>query len=112
MTQYISGLEGEDKAAGYLRERGFDIVKKRFRSPHGEIDLIAKKGKTLYFVEVKYRPNSKLGSGMSSITRDKKTRLISAAKTYLGTNPAPWRLAYLEITRAGIFFSDDVLREN
>ncbi|MDI9520073.1 MAG: YraN family protein [Bacillota bacterium] len=112
MSQYVSGLEGEDRAADYLIQRGFMILQKRFRSAHGEVDLIAKKGNVLYFVEVKYRPQSPLGSGMRSITKDKKARLISAAKAYLKDKPSKFKLAYLEITRAGVFFSDDVLNEN
>lgn len=113
MTQrYLSGLEGEGKATEYLKSRGFQLVQSRFKSRHGEVDLIARKEGILYFIEVKYRPDSRLGSGLMSITAEKKLRLMDAAGVYLIDHPGTWRLSYLEITRAGVYFVEDVLHEN
>ncbi len=111
MSQYKIGLEGERKAAQYLKKQGFRLQKQRFKSRHGEIDLIAKKGNHLYFIEVKHRPNARLGEGLKTITQDKRRRLLEAARAYLSNKPAPWHLAYLEITRAGILLYEDVLHE-
>jgi|LSQX01.1.fsa_nt_gb putative endonuclease len=111
MSQYEIGLEGERKAARYLRKRGFQLQKQRFKSRHGEIDLIAKKGNHLYFIEVKHRPNARLGEGLQTITQDKRRRLLEAARAYLSNKPASWHLAYIEITRAGILLYEDVLHE-
>ncbi len=111
MSHYESGLAGETLAEQYLLVRGFTLIARRFRSPHGEIDLVMKKGGVLFFVEVKYRPNSPLGAGLCSITRVKKARLQGAAKAYLKDSPAKYKLSYLEITRAGVHFTPDVLHE-
>jgi putative endonuclease len=112
MSQYRAGLIGEQLAEQYLLKLGFKLVDRRFRSRHGEVDLIASKGKTLHFIEVKYRPDSRLGSGLSVITPVKKRRLLDSIKVYLGRKPQTWQLSYLEITRAGILFKADVLHEN
>lgn len=111
MSRYLSGLAGEEQAAQYLVKQGFSLVTRRFKSRNGEIDLIAKRGNLLYFIEVKYRPEGRLGSGMEAITPIKQRRLLDAAHAYLAQHPAPWRLAYLEITRAGILLREDVLHE-
>lgn len=111
MSQFESGLKGEALAEAYLKRQGYSLLKKRFRSRHGEVDLIAKRGNLLYFIEVKYRPQGRLGSGIGAITPQKQRRLLDAVHAYLGKSPGPWRLAYLEITRAGILFREDVLHE-
>lgn len=112
MSQYTAGLTGEKLAEEYLLKLGYKLVERRFRSRHGEVDLIARKGKTLHFIEVKYRPDSRLGSGLSGITPAKKRHLMDSVKAYLGKKPQTWQLSYLEITRAGIQFRADVLHEN
>jgi len=112
MSQYDLGLKGERLAEAYLKEKGFAIRKRRLRTWGGEVDLIASRQGILYFIEVKYRPDGRLGSGLISISPRKKQSLLSAAGEYLAKTPSPWRLAYLEITRAGIRFHEDVLHEN
>lgn len=111
MSRFESGLKGEELAENYLKQKGYTLLEKRFRSRHGEVDLIAKRGNLLYFIEVKYRPNGRLGSGIEAITLQKQRRLLDAVHAYLAKKPRPWRLAYLEITRAGILFREDVLHE-
>lgn len=112
MSQYGLGLEGEKRAEAYLLGRGYRIVQRRYRTSHGEIDLIAVKNRVTCFVEVKYRPSARLGDGLAAIGTDKQNRLRSAARDYLAGHPAAWQLAYLEITRAGILFREDILHEN
>ncbi|NLW21027.1 MAG: YraN family protein [Clostridiales bacterium] len=112
MRQYELGLEGERLAEDYLRLRGFRVLARRYRSPHGEIDLVASKGRLLYFVEVKYRRAGRLGEGLMGISPQKRAHLKQAIRHYLQRGPRPYRLAYLEITRAGILFKEDVLHEN
>lgn len=112
MSQYELGLEGELIAEQYLKDQGYRILEKRMRGRHGEVDLLAEKHRVLYFVEVKYRPKGRLGTGMASISKRKKDMLQSVIRAYLNGKPRAWRLAYLEITRSGILFHDDVLHEN
>jgi len=112
VSQYQKGLEGEQLAEEYLGLRGFQVVKRRHRSRHGEIDLIAKKGGLLYFIEVKYRAEGRLGEGLAGITPQKRVRMKDAIRDYLAGSPRAYRLACLEITRAGILLREDVLHEN
>lgn len=112
MSQYSLGLQGEKLAEAYLAERGYRILERRYKTRHGEIDLVAVKNRVLCFVEVKYRPGSRLGGGLEAIGAAKQMRLRSAARAYLMDHPAQWQLAYLEVTRAGILFREDILHEN
>ena len=111
MTQHDTGLAGEEMAAAYLRARGLKIVQTRFRTRHGELDLVARDRGTLCFIEVKYRPEGRLGSGLESITPDKRRKLRGAVSAYLKDRPEPYRIGYLEITRAGVLYYDDILHE-
>ncbi|MCI4462710.1 MAG: YraN family protein [Caldisericum sp.] len=65
------GKEGEDIGARYLQNNGFKIVERNFRTPFGEIDIIARKGKKLYFVEVKTRTSSEYGRGVEAVNKRK-----------------------------------------
>lgn len=111
MNQYQRGLEGERLAADYLKKHGFVIQQTRYRMRHGEIDLIAKDGDTLCFIEVKYRPAGRLGDGLGSITPGKRENMRKAINEYIQKHPCRYRMGCLEITRAGILYFDDVLHE-
>lgn len=112
MTGHQTGLLGELLAAEYLSRQGLRILKTRFRTVHGEIDIIARDRDVLCFIEVKYRPEGRLGSGLDSITRDKRIKLKNAVRVYLSAKPAPYRIGCLEITRAGVLYFPDILHEN
>jgi len=77
------GKVGENLACNYLVKNGYKIIERNFRSKFGEIDIVALDGKTLCFVEVKWRKNSNFGSGLDSISFRKKQKIILAAKQYL-----------------------------
>lgn len=82
---YQKGLDAEDGAARVLRSRGFDILGRRFRSPSGEIDLIASDGSRLAFVEVKARRT--LGEAAWSVTPRQQKRIAAAADHWLQCFP-------------------------
>lgn len=97
------GLLGEWKAERFLKKQGMRILHRRYQTPHGEIDLIAKDGPVLIFVEVKYRPKGHMGDGIQAIDQQKKKRLRYAARYYLQSNgQQALRFDALEITAAGI----------
>lgn len=97
------GLFGEWKAEHFLKKQGMRIAARRFRTPNGEIDLIAKDGETLVFVEVKYRPTGHIGDGAAAIDGKKKKHLRFAANYYLQAHPAAaFRFDVVEITACGI----------
>jgi putative endonuclease len=78
-----SGARAESIAAEFLMRRGLAIVGRNFRTRAGEIDLIARDGATLVFVEVRMRRSQRFGGALESIPAAKRARLVTAAKGYL-----------------------------
>lgn len=83
MTRREIGNTGEDFTAEALRKNGFEIIERNFRIRGGEIDIIAKKGSILHFVEVKTRKSGALTTGDDAVNARKRELLIRAAKEYL-----------------------------
>jgi len=79
------GSQAEMLAADYLMHHGLTIVARNFRTRFGEIDLIARDGSTLVFVEVRMRSSGGFGGGLESITAAKRARIVKAANGYLAT---------------------------
>lgn len=77
------GQQAEDLAAAFLQRQGLTIVERNFRVRGGEIDLVARQGSTLVFVEVRLRSRADFGGAAASITAQKQARLIRAAEHYL-----------------------------
>jgi putative endonuclease len=86
-ARHGDGRAAEALAALHLRERGLAIVERNVRSRHGEIDLVARDGATLVFVEVRLRRPGRYGGAAASITGAKRTRMIAAAREYLARLP-------------------------
>lgn len=82
---YHKGRQAEEQAASILARRGYRILSRRYRSPAGEIDLIASKGRHLAFVEVKARRN--LYDAAWSITLRQQRRIADAAGYWLQNFP-------------------------
>lgn len=74
---------GERIAATYLIQKGFEILSAKYRTKIGEIDLIARKGKLLVFVEVKTRKTKVYGRGFESVNYKKQQTLRRVATQYL-----------------------------
>lgn len=77
------GREAEAFAAAYLQQHGLRIVNKNWRCRFGEIDLVARDGDCLVFVEVRARSSRNFGGAAESIDAAKRSRLIAAANLYL-----------------------------
>lgn len=77
------GKTGEDLACEELRRRGYAILARRFRTRVGELDIIARDGRTLVFVEVKARGSLRCGSGEEAVTWRKRRRMMLMAQEYL-----------------------------
>src|SRR5262245_58211166 len=77
------GKAGEEAAVQYLRQHGYRILERNYRCRFGEIDLIARDGSMLAFVEVKTRRSQKYGSPAAAVTFQKQRHLIKASQTYL-----------------------------
>ena len=77
------GRYAEDLAAEFLQRRGLALVARNYRCRFGEIDLIARDGNTLVFVEVRMRASASFGGAAASITGAKRGKLVRAARHYL-----------------------------
>jgi putative endonuclease len=83
------GRDSEAEAARYLQRAGYRIVARNYRTPFGEIDLVAYDGAVLAFIEVKARRSERFGTPQAAVTADKRRRLTRVALTYLaGLRPA------------------------
>lgn len=92
------GTWGETVAAEFLLQRGYVIVAQNFRTPYGEIDLIARQGDITIFVEVKTRTSNTMGLPEESITPRKRQHMISAAEYYAAESAIDhWQIDVLSI---------------
>ncbi|MBQ1351254.1 MAG: YraN family protein [Oscillospiraceae bacterium] len=76
------GNWGEEVAAQYLMQHGYQIIARQYRTRQGEIDLIVQKREILAFVEVKLRKNASFAAAAEAVTKRKKERLLLAAQMY------------------------------
>lgn len=79
----ILGESGEELACRELAARGYAILERRYRTRHGEIDIVAKHGDTVVFVEVKMKSSPHCGIAAESVTRWKQQRVVHMAVDYL-----------------------------
>lgn len=77
------GAKYEELAAEYLQKQGFQILQRNFSSRFGEIDLIAREGRYLVFVEVKYRAPNSSGHPLEAVDVRKQRRIGKTADFYL-----------------------------
>lgn len=82
-----NGAWGERVAASFLRRRFYRVIETGYRSRFGEIDIIARKGKFLVFVEVKLRKSDRFAQAMEFVDAHKQNRLIQTSSMYLAENP-------------------------
>jgi len=78
-----SGQRGESLAAWYLKKNGYKIIEQNYRTPLGEIDIIAKDKKTIVFVEVKSRQSIRYGNPKWAVTPKKQRKVSMVALQYL-----------------------------
>ena len=74
---------GEDLACRELRRRGYDVLARRYRTRHGEIDIIARDRQAIVFIEVKARQDDRFGGGAASVTVWKQRRVARMATDFL-----------------------------
>lgn len=89
MNNRAVGTSREQEAAKFLRKQGYVLLEKNFRCKIGEIDLIAKDGAYLCFIEVKYRATSTKGFPAESITPTKIHRITRTAQFYMLLHQLP-----------------------
>ena len=77
------GKTGEDLACAELERHGYAIVARRYRRRGGELDIIARDGKTMVFVEVKAREGRAFGEASEAVTAHKRQKITQLALDYL-----------------------------
>jgi len=100
------GDRGEDRAATFLRQEGYRILERNYRCPLGEMDIIARDGKTIVFIEVKTRSSDRFGSPQAAIGPQKQRRMTAIALCYLKGKgwlgmPARFDVAAVRLDAAG-----------
>jgi putative endonuclease len=85
IAAFRTGLSAESRAAAYLIAKGFRILSRRWKSPLGEIDIVARRRGLLIFVEVKARAT--LDEAAEAVTQRQQRRIAQAAEVWLAANP-------------------------
>jgi len=81
---HLFGKAAEVAAEGHLRRKGFQILDRNVRYANGELDIVARDGDTVVFVEVKARRSEEFGGASYAVTPKKERKLIQLAAQYLG----------------------------
>lgn len=100
MSTRAFGNQGEDLACDYLRKIGYQIIQRNYLIRGGEVDIIAKDGEYLVFVEVKTRWSHEYGLPVESITSWKIKHLLKTARFYLlkiNWGNGPYRLDFVSV---------------
>jgi putative endonuclease len=85
VAAFQTGISAESRAAAWLMAKGYRILAKRFRTPYGEIDLVARRRNLIAFVEVKARTS--LDEAAYAVTPRQQQRIINAAEAWLMAHP-------------------------
>lgn len=107
----FTGSSGEEIAQRFLIAGGYRILEKNFRTPFGELDIIAKKSGSMVFVEVKTRMTSSLGPPYLSMTRKKKRHIVKNAFCYLkmrGLVNSSWRVDLVSVKLNEDYEAEDI----
>ena len=102
-TRSDLGGRGEDLAVAVLKAKGYKIIERNFRSPVGEIDIVALEAQTLVFVEVKTRGSGEFGSAKWAVDHKKRRKISMTALDYLnrkswGDRPARFDVVAVDMT--------------
>jgi putative endonuclease len=85
VAAFRAGISAESRAAAFLIAKGYRILARRFRTPVGEIDIVARRRKALVFVEVKAR--NRIDDAAEAVTDRTKLRIVAAAEYWLSQHP-------------------------
>lgn len=100
MNKRQIGNRGEQIASEFLTSNGYIIKRTNLYTPYGEIDIIAIKERTLYFIEVKFRRSNSYGSAREAVNYSKKKNMKASVIYYFKTMNAeylPFKISYLGV---------------
>lgn len=93
-----AGRDAEALVGRHIEREGMRVVARNFRGRGGEIDIVARDGDVLVFVEVRFREEDEFGAPEETVTPVKRGRIVSAARAYLSTiSPADWKEARFDV---------------
>lgn len=78
----ILGAAGESKAVKYLKKQGFKILKRNYKTPFGEADVVARDGETVVFIEIKTRTNDRFSTPAEAVNFAKQQRYLNIARYF------------------------------
>lgn len=106
------GRWGEQLAAAFLQQRGYQLVAANARTPYGELDLVTRQNEVTVFVEVKTRSSTRFGLPEEAVTAQKRAHLLAAAQAYLEAHPdlpRDWRVDVIAILHGGKSRSPEII---
>ena len=93
-----AGRDAESLVCDYLERHGMRVAARNFRGRGGEIDIVARDGDVVVFVEVRFREQGAQGAPEETVTPEKRRRIASAARAYLSTiSPGDWTEARFDV---------------
>jgi uncharacterized protein (TIGR00252 family) len=101
LTSRQVGSEAEAKVAKFLKQQGYKVLARNWKTKACEVDIVATKDAKLYFVEVKYRKDAKQGGGLAAITPKKLKQMEFASQIFASVNSLEGvdkRLAVADVT--------------
>ena len=104
------GARGEDLAAAELKRRGYRILERNYLKRTGEIDIIAEKDRTVYFVEVKAKHNSDFSTPADSVNAKKRKHIADTAMFWFGEHgesPSSFLIAEVDLSSEKVYIFDD-----
>jgi len=114
LSRLVLGRIAEEAAARLLAARGYRLLERNYRSRGGEIDIIARQGKEMVFVEVKSRSREDFGTPAQSVGKTKQRKLAELAQGFVAhrlRREVPWRFDIVEVwlTPAGKVLRTNIL---
>ena len=95
--RHRDGAEAERRAADLLIENGYVVLEQRYRVHRHDIDLVARRGSTVVFVEVKLRASRRFGLAVETVRPDKQRELVRAASAWLQRHGKPGDVARFDV---------------
>lgn len=96
-TNKIVGDYGEELAVKYLKKNGYKILKTKYKTEFGELDIIAQDGDYIVFVEVKYRSSDRYGMPNEAVDRRKQKKIRELAQAFLKDKHLTWMFARIDV---------------
>lgn len=86
MDRSAIGKRGEIEAALFLEKKGYKVLDRNYRCRYGEIDLVARDGHTVVFIEVKTRGSDRFGAPLASVDAKKQKKILLTSQFYIESN--------------------------